>query len=60
MLTHIADKAIRQPKIALRAFKRLKNVPKYGEASLKTYMLNRGKEARFWAMENMYRRLRGG
>ena len=56
-LHEIAQKAVKQPKIALRILRYLKNVSPNCELAIRTYERNRGSEAEPKALELMRKAL---
>ena len=59
-LSKIAQKAAKQPKIALRMLRRLPHCPVQAELAVKTYELNRRNGAKAKAEEMMREALRNG
>lgn len=53
LMRKIAQKAVKQPKIALRIARRQKRLPRYGEQAIQTWELNRGTAGQQWALENL-------
>ena len=56
----VAQKAVKQPKIAMRILRYLKNVSPNCELAIRDYELNRNTEAEAASRENMFQVLRRG